>query len=92
MPAIKPYPMQMVRVRSSKTVAPPIAANSPIVGDLPSGPSLIDIKTGATMMRYEVRRRGGACALSASWETVKPPITKPFAAQPADLPKAAAAE
>jgi len=29
MPAIKSYPMQMVRVRSSKTVAPPIAANSP---------------------------------------------------------------
>jgi hypothetical protein len=25
MPAIEPYPMQMVRVRSSKTVAPPIA-------------------------------------------------------------------
>ena len=29
MPAIKPYPMQMVRVRSSKTVASSIAANSP---------------------------------------------------------------
>jgi hypothetical protein len=29
MPAIKSYPMQMVRVRSSKIVAPPIAANSP---------------------------------------------------------------
>ena len=29
MPAIKPYPMHLVRVRSSKTVAPPIAADSP---------------------------------------------------------------
>jgi hypothetical protein len=29
MPAIKPYPMQIVRVRSSNTVAHPIAANSP---------------------------------------------------------------
>jgi hypothetical protein len=29
MPAIKSYPMQMVRVCSSKTVASPIAANSP---------------------------------------------------------------
>ena len=29
MPAIKSYPMQMGRVRSSKTVAPPIASNSP---------------------------------------------------------------
>ena len=29
MPAIKPYPMQMVRVRSSKTVVPPMAAHSP---------------------------------------------------------------
>ena len=29
MPAIKPYPMQMVRVHSSKTVAPAIAAHSP---------------------------------------------------------------
>ena len=29
MPAIKPYPMQMVRVRSSKTIAPPMAAHSP---------------------------------------------------------------
>jgi hypothetical protein len=28
MPAIKPNPMQMVRARSSKTVAPPIAAHS----------------------------------------------------------------
>ena len=28
MPAIKPYPMQMVRVHSSKTVAPAIAAHS----------------------------------------------------------------
>jgi hypothetical protein len=28
MPAIKPYPMQMVRVRSSKIVVPPIEANS----------------------------------------------------------------
>ena len=29
MPAIKPYPMQMVRVRSSKTIAPLMAAHSP---------------------------------------------------------------
>ncbi len=28
MPAIKPYPMQTVRVRSSKTVVPPMAAHS----------------------------------------------------------------
>jgi hypothetical protein len=33
--------------------------------------SLIDIKTGAAMMWY-----AGTCALSASWETVKPSISK----------------
>jgi hypothetical protein len=47
---------------------------------------------GPKWREKQVRRRGSACALSASWETVKPPITKPSAAQPADLPKAAAAE
>ena len=60
-----------------------------VVGTAVDPPSLIDIKTGATMMRYAMATRGSACArVRGDGETT---YNNPSAAQPADLPKTAAA-